>query len=226
MHISGLSGPVLVVFCRRPRLGEGKQRLARALGAAHALAIAQALLECALEDALAWPDALVIAPENPLDARWAQGLLERALTVQPQPRGNLGERLNAVDRAVRALGHERVLYIGSDAPSLTLSDLRAAQAALDGSDVVLVPAWDGGVTLMGSRRAWPDLAPLPWSEPTLGPMLEECCRSHGRSVTRLPESYDVDEVADLGRARRALAADDRPARRRLHQLLVKIDVSA
>jgi len=57
-------------------------------------------------------------------------------------------------------------------------------------------------------------------------MLEECCRSHGRSVTRLPQSYDVDEVADLGRARRALAADDRPARRRLHQLLVKIDVSA
>jgi len=131
-----------------------------------------------------------------------------------------------VDRAVRAAGHERVLFIGSDAPSQTLSDLLAAQAALDGSDVVLVPARDGGVTLMGSRRAWPDLAPLPWSEPTLGPMLEECCRSHGRSVTRLPQSYDVDDVADLGRARRALAADDRPARRRLHQLLVKIDVSA
>jgi rSAM/selenodomain-associated transferase 1 len=219
-------GPVLVVFCRRPRLGEGKQRLARELGAAHALAIAQALLECALEDALAWPGGLVIAPENPAEARWAQGLLERAASVQPQPPGNLGERLNAVDRAVRAAGHERVLYIGSDAPSLTLSDLRAAQAALDGSDVVLVPAQDGGVTLMGSRRAWPDLAPLPWSEPTLGEMLEECCRSHGRSVTRLAESYDVDEVSDLGRARRALAADDRPARRRLHELLVKIAVSA
>jgi glycosyltransferase A (GT-A) superfamily protein (DUF2064 family) len=142
--------------------------------------------------------------------------------VQPQPPGNLGERLNAVDRAVRAAGHERVLFIGSDAPSLTLSDLLAAQAALDGSDVVLVPARDGGVTLMGSRRAWPDLAPLPWSEPTLGQRLEECCRSHGRSVTRLPESYDVDEVSDLGPARHALAADDRPARRRLHELLVKI----
>ena len=211
-----------MVFCRRPRLGEGKRRLARALGAPQALAIAQALLECALEDALGWPGALVIAPENPAEARWAQGLLERAASVQPQPPGNLGERLNAVDRAVRAAGHERVLFIGSDAPSLTLSDLLAAQAALDGSDVVLVPARDGGVTLMGSRRAWPDLAPLPWSEPTLGQRLEECCRSHGRSVTRLPESYDVDEVSDLTTARHALAADDRPARRRLHELLVKI----
>jgi len=220
--MNGLSAPVLVVFCRRPRLGAGKRRLARALGVSDALAIAQALLECALEDALAWPGGLVIAPENPAEARWAQGLLERALTVQPQPRGNLGERLNAVDCAVRALGHERVLFIGSDAPSLTLSDLLAAQAALDRSDVVLVPARDGGVTLMGSRLAWPDLAPLPWSEPTLAKGLEECCRSHARSVKRLPDSYDVDEVSDLGTARRALAADDRPARRRLHELLVKI----
>ena len=81
---------MLVVFCRRPRLGAGKSRLAHALGAAQALAIAQALLECALEDARAWPGALVIAPENPAEARWAQGLLERA-SVQAQPPGNLGD---------------------------------------------------------------------------------------------------------------------------------------
>ena len=212
---------MLVVFCRRPRLGAGKSRLARALGAAQALAIAQALLECALEDARAWPGALVIAPENPAEAGWAQGLLERAATVQPQPRGNLGERLNAVDAAVRALGHERVLFIGSDAPSLAVSDLLAAHTALDAADVVLAPARDGGVTLMGSRLPWPDLAPLPWSEPTLGAALEQCCRSHARSVTRLPGSYDIDAASDLPTARRALAADDRPARRRLHELLVR-----
>ena len=210
-----------MVFCRRPRLGEGKRRLARALGAPQALAIAQALLECALEDASAWPGALVIAPENPAEASWAHGLLERA-RVLPQPPGNLGERLNAVDAAVRALGHERVLFIGSDAPSLTVSDLSAAHTALGASDVVLVPARDGGVTLMGSRLPWPDLASLPWSEPTLGEALEECCRSHARSVTRLPDSYDVDELSDLLTARHALAADPRPARRRLHELLVKI----
>jgi hypothetical protein len=220
--MNGLSGSVLVLFCRRPRLGEGKQRLARELGAPLALSIAQALLECALEDALAWPGALVIAPENPTEASWAHGLLERAVRVQPQPPGNLGERLNAVDGALRALGHERVLYIGSDAPSLALSDLLAAHSALDASDVVLIPARDGGVTLMGSRLAWPDLAPLPWSEPTLAQALEECCRSRARSVTWLPESYDVDELSDLPTARRALADDNRPARRRLHWLLLSV----
>jgi uncharacterized protein len=211
---------VLVLFCRRPRLGEGKQRLARALGAAAALAVSRALLDCALEDAAAWPGALVIAPSGTADAGWAAGLLARAAIVQPQPGGNLGERLSAVDAAVRALGHERLLFIGSDAPSLTVPDLSAAAAALERWDVVLAPAQDGGVTLMGARRAWPDLAPLPWSEASLGRELERACRARGLSVRRMPSSYDVDEASDLARARRALAADSRPARRRLLELLL------
>jgi uncharacterized protein len=215
---------VLVLFCRRPQPGEGKQRLARSLGATAALAIAGALLDCALEDAAAWPGALVIAPHRTADAPWAAGLLARAAIVQPQPEGNLGERLNAVDRAVRALGHERLLFIGSDAPSLAVSDLAAAAAALERSDVVLAPAQDGGVTLMGARCAWPDLAPLPWSEPSLGRALESACRARGLSVMHVAASYDVDEACDLATARRALAPDARPARRRLHELLLTVSV--
>lgn len=210
---------MLLLICRRPQLGLGKQRLARALGAAAALAIARALLDCALEDAAAWPGGLVIAPDSPEDAAWAAGLLGGAAIVQPQPPGNLGQRLNAIDAAVRALGHERLLFMGSDAPSLTVSELLAAAAALERSDVALIPAQDGGVTLMGARRAWPDLAPLPWGEGGLGRALESCCRASGLSLTCLPASYDVDEVSDFATALSALATDMRPARRRLHELL-------
>src|SRR5207237_7927108 len=170
-------------------------RLSRALGASAALTISRALLDCALEDAAAWPGALVIAPYGTADATWAAGLLARAVAVQPQPGGNLGERLSAVDAAVRALGHERLLFIGSDAPSLTVPDLSAAAAALERSDVVIAPAQDGGVTLMGARCGWPDLAPLPWSEPSLGSALESACRARGLSVTRMAPSYDVDEAS-------------------------------
>ncbi len=85
--------------------------------------------------------------------------------------------------------------------------------------MVLIPAQDGGVTLMGARRAWPDLATLPWSEASLGRSLESCCRASGFSVTHLTASYDVDEVSDLATARKALATDARPSRRRLHELL-------
>ena len=208
-----------MLFCRCPQLGQGKQRLARSLGEARALAIGEALLDCALEDAAAWPGGLVIAPGDPAQAAWAERLLERAATVSPQQEGNLGERLNAVDRAVRALGHERLLFIGSDAPSLTVPDLLAAAQELERSDVVLIPAEDGGVVLMGARRAWPDLAALPWSEATLGDALERCCLESGLTVRRLRGSYDVDEAADLKKVLNALSRDARPARRRLSELL-------
>jgi uncharacterized protein len=217
-----LSAAALVVFCRRPLLGNGKQRLARALGAADALAIASALLECTLEDAAEWPGDLIISPASSEDAVWAERLVARPAWVEPQCEGNLGQRLNAVDAAVRARGSQRVIFIGTDAPSLTLDDLVAAAKALQQADVVLAPAVDGGVTVMGSRTPWPDLSDLPWSEPTLGSALEQCCRRRGLSVVRMPASYDVDEVSDLATARRALAADDRRARRRLHDLLVSV----
>ncbi|MGH8289956.1 MAG: TIGR04282 family arsenosugar biosynthesis glycosyltransferase [Steroidobacteraceae bacterium] len=210
----------LVLFCRRPALGNGKQRLARSLGEAAALAIAAALLECALEDAAAWPGPVVISPASADDAAWAAALTGEAKKVLTQGEGNLGRRLNRVDASLRRRGRERVLFIGSDAPSLRAGDLRAAAQSLGDADVVLVPAEDGGVTLMGSRVAWPDLTGLPWSESTLAAALEHRCREARLSVVRLPGSYDVDEASDLPVAIAALSSDDRPARARLRGLLV------
>ncbi len=209
----------LAIFCRKPVLGRGKRRLARCLGDVRTLVLATALLECVLEDAAAWPDELIISPAEASDAQWAGSLTSRPTWVVPQPDGNLGERIAAVDAAARARGCDRVLFIGSDAPSMRLEDLTAARAALDHSDVVLIPAVDGGVTLMGSRVAWPDLTDLPWSEVSLGEALEHRCLQTGRAVTRLAGSYDVDTPADLARAVDQLAQDPRPARRRLHALL-------
>lgn len=212
----------LVLFCRKPAAGQGKRRLARSIGAARALAVEKALLECALEDAAQWPGQLIISPARAAHAAWAAGVLSRRVRVLPQPQGGLGERIAAVDAAARREGCAQVLIIGSDAPSMRPQDLCAAADALEHDDVVLIPSTDGGVTLMGSRRVWPDLSRLPWSEPTLGAMLARCCRSAGRDVATLTPSYDVDELTDLVPAARALEHDARPARRRLYALLASI----
>ena len=209
----------LVLFCRRPARGEGKRRLARALGEEPAFAVAQALLQCALEDVAAWPGPVVLSPARGADAAWAAGLLEREALIVPQPDGNLGERIAAVDGRVRSRGYRQVVFIGSDAPSLHPLQLTAAASALERADVVLMPAADGGVTLMGSRTGWPDLAALPWSEATLGAALERLCRHSSRSVERLECSYDVDEPADCRLAIERLVDDRRAARRRLRELL-------
>lgn len=220
---ASLRTAALVLFCRRPLPGSGKQRLARDLGEAGAHAVARALLECALEDAAAWPGRLVISPACGEDADWAQGLLlPRLKWVIAQPKGNLGHRINAVDAAVRRRRCRRVLFVGSDAPCMQPGDLEAATAALDHADVVLISAADGGVTLMGSRVKWPRLASLPWSESALGCALERCCQASGLTVARMSASFDIDKVADFRLAFEALARDPRPARQRLNELLTAL----
>jgi uncharacterized protein len=204
----------LVLICKRPRLGYGKQRLAAALGAVATRALADLLLACALEDLVAWPGARVLAPDDPADAQWAQRLVPGAAVVTQGP-GNLGQRLWLLDQALRAAGHRRLLFIGSDAPTLAPGDFGAAAAALPDHDVVLKPARDGGVVLMGARQPWPPLADLPWSTERLGAALAERCALTGLSVAALAAGEDVDTASDLARLPAALRADTRPARRQL-----------
>lgn len=211
----------LVLVCKRPASGIGKQRLAASMGREAASCIAEALLACALEDAHDWPGAVVIAPSQTADFAWADALLPhkgQKIRVQPQTEGNLGQRLNALDKALRDGGLEQLIYIGSDAPALGVGDYAAACEALLESDVVLKRAVDGGVVLMGSRLAWPTLGGLPWSTASLGSSLARCCGAAGRSVAILPEGFDVDRQDDVVHLLAALKTDQRPARRALHLL--------
>lgn len=204
----------LVLLCKRPAPGVGKQRLAAALGEQAAYTIAQALLDCAVEDLHGWPGPVVIAPAASEDRDWAAQLLPAA-QVLPQSAGNLGERLNALDRALRAQGYRQLLYAGSDTPELQPADYAAVRGALQRGDVALTPAADGGVVLMGARRPWPELRGLPWSTLRLGDELARHCRSAGLGVRWLAPSYDVDELADVQRLAATLAGDARPARQAL-----------
>lgn len=212
----------LVAFCRRPAPGVGKRRLVRELGEAATLTISQLLLDTTVEDLAAWPGLRVVAPAEAADEAWARSLPVRLDDVVAQPDGNLGARLGAVDRVLRGRGHKRLLYIGSDAPVLAAADYRAAASGLATHDVVLGPALDGGVTCMGSRRAWPDLTALPWSGERLHAALQACCETGGLSVQNLGTRYDVDVADDLRRLGTDLAADARPARRALYRALATL----
>lgn len=209
---------LLLVF-KRPALHYGKQRLAQAIGVQSALRIAEGMLQCALEDAASWPGPVVLAPANSADLRWARRLLAQPVAVEPQCPGNLGERINDLDRRLRDCSQEQLVFIGSDAPGLDQDYYYRAQRALETADVVLGPATDGGVTLMASNRPWPALDDLPWSTPQLGETLAARCADHGLSVVRLPEHSDVDEFADFAALAAGLQEDKRPARQRLLALL-------
>jgi len=211
--------PTLILFCRKPQTGVGKRRIARDLGDRQTAEIAHLLLECAIEDAVQWDGPVIIAPATPEDSEWAAELLPGRAAVMPQPSGNLGERITAIDTAARANGHSQLIFIGSDAPVLTPAYYLQARMALDDADIVLGPADDGGVTLMGATRPWPNLTALPWSTAALGAELEQACETAGMSLGHLETQYDVDQLADLQRLHADLEGDHRPARQALHKWL-------
>lgn len=207
----------LVLVCKRPKVGVGKQRLAAKLGREKTLVIAESLLDCALEDAAEWQGPIVIAPADDVDSEWAVSLLpeSRQIEVFPQKIGNLGQRLNALDKSLRNVGYSQLVYIGSDAPVLQSLDYIACQQSLQHHDTVLIPASDGGVALMASNLHWPALADLPWSTSQLGKALVVRCEDAGQSVALLEQRTDVDEFADCVKLISNLNDDPRPARQTL-----------
>ena len=132
---------------------------------------------------------------------------------------NLGERINYVDAALRAKDEMSIIFIGTDCPAMEDGYLQRAAVELVRSDVVLGPAIDGGVVLMGARVAWPTLAELPWSTSSLCAALTTLCIEHGLVIANLKPRADVDSVAALLATRNELAQDPRPARRALSQWL-------
>ncbi len=220
------SVPTLVIFCRRPEHGSGKQRIAATIGPEQTFELATHLLHTTLEDAENWPGPVTIAPAARTDRHWAATLMTGDHGVCPQTGGNLGDRLNAVDRAIRATGVKHIIYIGSDAPLLDDAYFGLARAALQTHDVVLGAAEDGGVVLMGAGRPWPELAHLPWSGNDLGERLELLCRQRGLTVKYLPARYDIDLAKDLPRLHADLRTDSRPARRDLYDWLAAAGFAA
>ena len=211
----------LVVFCRRPHPGIGKKRIAADLGATKTSVLAEHLLATTLEDASHWTGPVVLAPATADDTAWAGELLDRPYEVIAQSEGNLGVRINTVDLQLRQAGHTQLIFVGSDAPILDADYFARAATALSTHDVALGPADDGGVTLMGSRRAWPPLVDLPWSSNKLGDALELICIKEGLTVYSLDRRYDIDRANDLPRLYGDLRHDQRPARRRLRKWLAE-----
>jgi hypothetical protein len=211
--------PTLVLLCKRPAFGYGKQRLAQDIGQKQALAIAKSLLACALEDLSCWPGKVVISPSRSADCVWAAGLLTRPVQVVAQESGNLGERINRLDSFLKAAGYAQTIYIGSDAPILGRDEYQQIATALQVYDIALCPALDGGVAIMANRRPWPDLRALEWSTARLGEQLKNLCAENNLAVHCIKAGYDLDNYQQVAKLAEDLQYDSRDARQKLLQQL-------
>lgn len=189
----------LILFCRAPRLGEVKTRLASSDGAPFALRLYRAMLRDCLDlgrqlapQVATW---LCFTPSNGLDELrdlWDGDAL-------PQKGENLGARmLNAFDE-MRARGFERCVIIGSDAPDLPLELMQNAFETLNENQVVVAPSVDGGFVLIGASCALPAAIfdDIVWSRDDVFARLIANLGTLELNYFVLPQWHDVDDAADL-----------------------------
>jgi uncharacterized protein len=195
----------IAVLAKAPIPGLAKTRLIPSIGAHAAAVLQERLTEQAVETALATdigPVTLWCAPDTS-HASFG-GLATRfPITLARQPDGDLGVRM----LAALAAANGPALVIGSDCPAFTQEHLRAAAAALDHADVVLIPAEDGGYVLIGSRTPQPELfSGVSWGTPTVLAETHERIAALNLKAVELSPLWDVDTESDLARLERELPA--------------------
>jgi uncharacterized protein len=126
-------------------------------------------------------------------------LLPAGFRLMPQVDGDFGDRLLHGARDLLKAGHDGILLVNSDSPTLPLPILQAAVDAVRLADnVVLSPAVDGGYTLIGlsrpHRRLFEDIR---WSTSTVYQRTLDRAREIGLPVVDVPPWYDIDDAASL-----------------------------
>ena len=202
----------LIVFAKAPVAGLAKTRLIPALGREGAASLAARLLDHTVGMGVAADfDHLEICATPDTSHHTFQRLASLyPLVLTTQGEGDLGARMHrALARALD--GHDRVLLVGTDAPSLDAAVLRQAAAALDTCDAVFVPALDGGYVLLGLRRMVPEVfSGIAWSTAGVMAQTRERLRGAGASWCELPPLWDVDEAADWQRLQALLSTAQSP----------------
>lgn len=219
---------LLLVMAKAPEAGRVKTRLARGVGAAQAVRLAEAFL------ADTWRSARRHAGTRPVlvldGALRPETLAYDPPVIWDQGQGDLGQRLERAIRRALDLAPWAIV-IGTDSPGRPPHLVDAAIASFTelprpdagkAPHAVLGPTTDGGFYLIGVD-ACPSglLAGLPWSEEITFQATQSRLISRGFSVTTLAEWFDVDEAEDLPRLRRVLR--QRPeAAPRTHDVLGEI----
>lgn len=224
----------LGMFVKNPEPGRVKTRLAATIGNAAAASLYRAFLTDLIQRFRSTGTRRVLA-YSPAEAACREFFTQQSgggYELWPQPITGLGTRMK---QFFEAFGPEPVVLIGSDSPTLPVGFPSVAFAMLKHADVVLGPATDGGLYLIGlnqQRRAWPIFDDIDWSTSrVLDQVMRRLIELDAR-VEVLPPWYDIDEGANLQFLKGHLAAIrvsndaasyDAPATRAALELLPGLD---
>ena len=191
----------VIIFAKAPIPGLAKTRLIPSLGKDGAAVLARRFLYRTLEESLAAAIGTVelCATPEPSHACWRAIGMPAGTVLSAQGEGDLGLRMACAAQRALAKG-ESVLLIGTDCPALDRHLLKSAAQALNHHDCCLIPAHDGGYTLLGLNRYHRSLFErIPWSTAEVANITRARMVALGWSLAEFPAMQDIDEPVDLAR---------------------------
>lgn len=186
-------------MAKAPVAGFAKTRLIPALGAAGAAKVAQRLFKHTIAnvtEANLGAARLCVTPE-PENPAWDTLRATANIEWEAQCDGDLGLRLAAASKRALAAG-ESVILMGTDCPALTPEVIRQAAQSLAQFNAVIIPATDGGYTLLGINEFHPTLFDgISWSTDRVCSQTLQRIRLLRWRVEVLSPLRDIDEPDDL-----------------------------
>lgn len=204
------------IMCKAPLPGRAKTRLAATIGGDDAARLSS----CFLRDIAATVESLpkplacqgyaVYAPAG--GEPRLRDVLPPSFALLLQVDAEFGNVLHGAVEALLAAGHDCVVLINGDGPTLPPRFLVQAVESLRrlGDRMVLGPASDGGYYLIGLKRAHRRLFEgIPWGTDAVAALTRARAAEIALDVELLPEWYDVDDAETLDWLRDELAGRSR-----------------
>lgn len=191
----------LALMAKAPRAGYVKTRLHKAFSPEQACDIYRCFLGRAGALAESWqqirPNIHLILAFDPPDKPHLWDAWN-AWNRQAQSPGDLGDRLQSVVAYAESEEPSAVIFIGADAPELSVEHLDFAREKLLNHDAVMVPAFDGGYVLLGLHsRAKVLLNGINWGTDEVCGQTREIARQAGLKLAETPPISDVDTADDV-----------------------------
>ena len=190
----------LIIFTRYPVPGKTKTRLIPGLGPVGAADIHRKLAENIIAEGKAVREQGKIDLEVYFTGgsiRQMKTWLGSDLSYVEQEEGDLGARMYSAISTSLNEGSSKVVLIGTDVPGSISDQIEKAFYALNGKDVVIGPATDGGYWLIGMKNLYNLFQGITWGKDNVLKQTLKVVEENKLSVELLVPVNDIDIVDDL-----------------------------
>lgn len=193
---------VILVYAKAPVAGKVNTRLIADIGVQAATRLQHDLIHhrlSMLSNAGLCDARLMCAPDQRHE-NFLQCKKQYAVSLADQTGDDLGERMyNGVTAALQQYRH--CIIIGTDAPALDAETIKRVLEILHGNtEVVLVPAEDGGYVLIAMRQAHAFLfQDICWGSAEVMQQTKNKLNENAISFEELASCWDIDRLEDYQR---------------------------